>query len=71
MDNLFTTLYTLSLESIIMSEIGEGKKRFNLRDFMKSRGRTAFWVWVGYQAVKGTLTTSFIWVPLIYFWFTR
>jgi len=24
-----------------------------------------FWYWVGYQAIKGTLTTSFIWIPLI------
>ena len=24
-----------------------------------------FWYWVGYQAVKGTLTTSLIWIPAI------
>jgi len=27
-----------------------------------------FWAWVVYQAVKGTLTTSFIWIPAIIFW---
>lgn len=30
-----------------------------------------FWVWIGYQAVKGTLTTAFIWGPMIYLWFTH
>ena len=32
-------------------------------------GKYSFWVWVGYQTVKGTLTTTFIWVPLIYMHF--
>ena len=25
-----------------------------------------FWYWVGYQAVKGCITTSLIWIPAIY-----
>lgn len=32
----------------------------------KAAGKKLFWVWIGYQAVKGTLTTAFIWIPLIY-----
>lgn len=24
-----------------------------------------FWYWVGYQAVKGTITATFIWAPII------
>ena len=35
---------------------------------LKKPGKSAFWVWVGYQAVKGTLTTSLIWIPLIWAW---
>ncbi len=32
-------------------------------------GRKVFWAWIAYQAVKGTLTTALIWVPLlIAFW---
>lgn len=32
-------------------------------------GKYSFWLWIGYQTVKGTLTTTFIWVPLIYMHF--
>lgn len=39
--------------------------RLNKKEFFKKHGKRAFWLWVTYQAVKGTLTTSLIWVPLI------
>ena len=32
----------------------------------KSAGKKLFWLWIIYQAVKGSLTTAFIWIPLIY-----
>ena len=32
-------------------------------------GKYSFWIWVGYQTVKGTLTTTFIWMPLLYMHF--
>lgn len=35
----------------------------------KKPGKHMFWAWVSYQFVKGTLTTTFIWIPLIYAWF--
>lgn len=35
------------------------------KPWLKNNSRRLFWVWVGYQAVKGTLTTSLIWVPLL------
>ncbi|MCB1784272.1 MAG: hypothetical protein KDI13_09775 [Alphaproteobacteria bacterium] len=38
-----------------------------LRKFKKP-GKQMFWAWIAYQCVKGTLTTSFIWIPLIYSW---
>lgn len=28
-------------------------------------GKRSFLLWIAYQTVKGTLTTLFIWVPLI------
>ncbi|MEO1249223.1 MAG: hypothetical protein AAFW76_05220 [Pseudomonadota bacterium] len=34
----------------------------------KKPGRNMFWAWVVYQTVKGTLTTSLIWIPLIWAW---
>ena len=27
-----------------------------------------FWWWVGYQAIKGILTLSLIWIPLLLIW---
>tara|TARA_B100001989_G_scaffold250218_1_gene226917 strand:+ start:884 stop:1057 length:174 start_codon:yes stop_codon:yes gene_type:complete len=38
---------------------------------VKKPGKNLFWAWIAYQAVKGTLTTSLIWVPLIYYWWTH
>jgi len=43
--------------------------RFLFRKKQKGTGRKVFLAWVCYQAVKGTLTTSFIWIPLAYFYF--
>lgn len=47
----------------------------NIKDFIKSRhewikqnSKRAFWIWVTYQAVKGTITLSFIWIPLFLMW---
>lgn len=35
----------------------------------KKPGKNMFWLWIAYQSIKGTLTTSLIWIPLIYAWF--
>ena len=32
-------------------------------------GKYSFWIWIAYQSIKGTLTTTFIWAPLIYMHF--
>lgn len=32
----------------------------------KDASKTLFWLWIAYQAIKGSLTTAFIWIPLIY-----
>lgn len=37
--------------------------------FFSAFGKHSFVVWIAYQTVKGTLTTTFIWVPLIYLHF--
>jgi hypothetical protein len=44
------------------------KPRFRWKRFKAPAGHL-FWIWVGYQAIKGTLTTAFIWIPMIYLWF--
>lgn len=46
-----------------MDDTAEEKKSF----FKKPAGKL-FWAWVAYQAIKGTLTLSFIWIPLLYLW---
>ena len=38
---------------------------------MKTMGKRGFWLWIIYQTIKGTLTTTFIWVPMIYYYFTQ
>lgn len=32
----------------------------------KKPGKHLFWAWIAYQSVKGILTTSLIWIPLVY-----
>lgn len=31
-------------------------------------GCRAFWMWVAYQSIKGTLTLLLIWIPLFLLW---
>jgi len=33
--------------------------------------KTMFWAWVTYQAIKGSLTTAFIWIPAILYWLNK
>lgn len=47
-----------------------GKPASRWRRFKAPAGGL-FWAWIGYQAVKGTLTTAFIWVPMLYLWFSN
>ncbi len=34
----------------------------------KKPGKQMFWAWIAYQTIKGALTTSLIWVPLLWAW---
>lgn len=45
----------------------DNKTRFAWGKFKKP-GKNLFWAWIAYQTIKGTMTTTFIWVPLIYLW---
>lgn len=36
----------------------------------KDGSRKLFFAWIAYQAIKGTLTTCFIWGPMLYLYFT-
>lgn len=36
--------------------------------FLKENKARFFWLWITYQAVKGLLTVSFIWIPLFLVW---
>ncbi len=37
----------------------------------KKPGRSAFWAWIAYQSIKGTITLSLIWIPLLLLWLGR
>ncbi|MCR9196286.1 MAG: hypothetical protein NXH88_16215 [Hyphomonas sp.] len=38
---------------------------------LSARKKELFWVWIAYQSVKGLITTSLIWVPLVLLWLGR
>lgn len=42
------------------------KKKFSER--IRGGGKKAFWLWIGYQSLKGILTLSLIWIPLALAW---
>lgn len=44
------------------------KNRYPVLLKFKKPGKNLFWAWIAYQTVKGTMTTTFIWVPLLYAW---
>lgn len=44
------------------------KNRYPILTKLKKPGKNMFWAWITYQVVKGTLTTTFIWIPLAYAW---
>ena len=31
-------------------------------------GKKLFWVWIAYQSIKGVITLSLIWIPLLMLW---
>lgn len=39
--------------------------------YLKANRARLFWAWIAYQSVKGALTLSFIWIPLILVWLNR
>jgi hypothetical protein len=36
--------------------------------YLNANKKRLFWYWIAYQAVKGTLTLSLIWIPLFLLW---
>lgn len=39
---------------------------FKLFEKLKKPSKQVFWAWIAYQTIKGTVTTSLIWIPLIW-----
>lgn len=37
---------------------------------LKANKKQLFWAWIAYQCVKGILTTSLIWIPLLVAYFS-
>lgn len=52
-----------------MEAVAENKENNIWFKRFKKPGKHMFWTWIAYQTVKGTLTTSLIWVPLMWAWF--
>jgi len=36
--------------------------------WLNANKKRFFWWWVGYQAIKGLITLSLIWIPLLLLW---
>jgi len=36
--------------------------------WLNANKKRFFWWWIGYQAIKGMLTLSLIWIPLLLLW---
>ena len=36
--------------------------------WLNANKKRFFWWWIGYQAIKGTITLSIIWIPLFLLW---
>lgn len=36
--------------------------------WLNANKKRFFWWWIGYQAIKGMLTLSLIWIPLLLIW---
>jgi len=53
-----------------MKDKTEDKKIFTLLKRFKKPSKNMFWAWIAYQSIKGTLTLSFIWIPLFYVWYS-
>lgn len=40
--------------------------------YLNANKKRFFWAWIAYQAVKGSITLSLIWIPLfLAWWHTR
>jgi hypothetical protein len=52
-------------------EVSESKQIKEKRSWFKIKkpGKHLFWAWITYHSIKGMLTLSFIWIPLIYAFF--
>ncbi len=35
---------------------------------LRKKSSKIFWMWIAYQTVKGFLTTTLIWIPLLLAW---
>ena len=49
------------------TEAGRDKPAWRRRPALRA-GRRAFWIWIAYQSIKGTLTLLLIWIPLFLLW---
>lgn len=52
----------------LSEETPEKQSPFAWLGSLKHRKKELFWAWITYQAVKGLLTTSLIWIPLFMWW---
>jgi hypothetical protein len=52
----------------MLSKSGNSTLRGRMKEKFSKHGKKLFWAWIIYHTIKGILTTSLIWIPLIYLW---
>ncbi len=52
---------------------GEGlsKRIRNGIAYLKANKKRLFWYWIAYQSIKGMITLSIIWIPLLLVWLNK
>lgn len=62
----------MSEKSQEVSGSEKAKKRFSFNPKRwRERGGKLFWAWIAYQSIKGMITLSLIWIPLLMLWLQR
>lgn len=61
---------TYGMHKVLEKPEANEKKANCLKYFKKFKapGKQLFWVWIAYQCIKGTITTTVIWIPALYYW---
>ena len=53
------------------SRVGPMRSVSRALQYLRANRARLFWAWVAYQAIKGTVTLSLVWIPLLLWWLNK